>query len=102
MRQTDLQDRRDRVKRMSDEKKSVEQTAEPETASGNTASAPVSSFIFGNEDPKYTRKELIEGFREFKTAKAVVAAALQYYGIESTTIEEAGKAVKKFLEREVK
>lgn len=88
---------------MSDEqKKSVKQTAEPESASEKTASAPVSSVIFGNEDPKYTRKELIEGFREFKTAKAVVIAALQYYGIESTTIEEAKKAVKKFLEREVK
>jgi hypothetical protein len=87
---------------MSDEKKSVEQTAEPESASKKAASTPVPSVVFGNEDPKYTRKELIEGFREFKTAKAVVDAALHYYGIESATIKEAGNAVKKFLEREVK
>lgn len=66
-------------------------------------SPKLSEVILGSmEVPKYTRKELINGFREFGTAKEVVVAALEYYGIESTSIEEAKKAVQKFLEREVR
>lgn len=52
--------------------------------------------------PKYTRKELISGFREFGTAKEVVVAALEYYKIEIASVEEAKKVIRKFLEREVR
>ncbi len=80
-----------------------EEQKKDEAVNAAPESPKLSSIILDSmEAPKYTKKELIAGFRALGTAKAVVVAALEYYGIESTSIEEAKKAVQKFLEREVR
>lgn len=83
---------------MSDEQKKDEAMKNAASNSPKLSEVILNSMV----EPKYTRKELISGFREFDTAKEVVVAALEYYKIESASVEEAKKVIRKFLEREVR
>ncbi len=54
-------------------------------------------------EPKYTAAELAKHARQiFNTTPEVVTVALKIAGIENSTVEEAKKAVKNFLSKEVK
>ncbi len=53
-------------------------------------------------EPVYSIQQLIDGYREFGTSKAVVSCALKLVGKDSMTTAEARKNIDTFRQKEVK
>ena len=53
-------------------------------------------------EPVYSMQQLIDGYREFGTSKAVVSCALKLAGKDNLTTAEARKIIDAFRQKEVK
>ena len=53
-------------------------------------------------EPVYSMQQLVDGYREFGTSKAVVSCALKLAGKDSMTTAEARKIIDAFRQKEVK
>ncbi len=53
-------------------------------------------------EPIYSMQQLIDGYREFGTSKAVVSCALKLAGKDNLTTTEARKIIDTFRQKEVK
>ena len=53
-------------------------------------------------EPVYSMQQLVDGYREFGTSKAVVSCALKLAGKDSMTTAEARKIIDTFRQKEVK